>query len=120
MLVCCLIDIDECKTNNVCQHKCANRKGNFVCKCFKGYQLMDDDRSCEGKNYLIVFSSLEVIVIIESFILLYCFISDIDECAVDNGGCDESCINTNGSYSCQCSSGLRLSSDKKSCGCELE
>ena len=50
MLVCCLIDINECETNNVCQHKCANRKGNFVCKCFKGYQLMDDGRSCKGKE----------------------------------------------------------------------
>ena len=63
---------------------------------------------------------LGMIVIIETFILLYCFISDIDECAVDNGGCDESCINTNGSYSCQCNSELQLLSDKKSCGCEPE
>ena len=44
--------------------------------------------------------------------------SDIDECADDNGGCDDTCINTNGSYSCQCSDGLRLLPDKKSCGGE--
>ena len=62
-------------------------------------------------------NNLMVIVIIESFIY-YCLTSDIDECAVDNGGCDETCINTNGSYSCQCNSGLKLLSDKKSCGCE--
>ena len=47
-----------------------------------------------------------------------CFISDIDECAIENGGCDETCINTNGSYSCQCNSGLQLLADMKSCGCK--
>ena len=62
-------------------------------------------------------SSLTMVVIIESFILLL-FILDINECAVDNGGCDEVCINTNGSYSCQCDSGLKLLSNKKSCGCK--
>ena len=45
-------------------------------------------------------------------------LSDIDECAVDNGGCDEICVNHNGSYLCQCDSDLQLLSDKRSCGCE--
>ena len=65
-------------------------------------------------NLAKVKNNLVVIVIIECFTL----ISDIDECAVDNGGCDETCINTNGSYSCHCDNGLKLLSDKKSCGCE--
>ena len=56
-----------------------------------------------------------MIVVIESFLL-----SDIDECADNNGGCDETCVNHNGSYSCQCDSGLRLLSNKRSCGCELD
>ena len=67
---------------------------------------MDDGRSCQGKMLL-------VIVIIKSF--TFNFLLDIDECADDNGGCDDTCINTNGSYSCQCSDGLRVLPDKKSC-----
>lgn len=34
--------------------------------------------------------------------------SDINECAVDNGGCDQKCSNTPGSYSCACNSGFEL------------
>ena len=43
---------------------------------------------------------------------------DIDECEIDNGGCDETCVNINGSYSCKCDSGLDLIDDGKSCGCK--
>ncbi|CAH1245435.1 SCUBE2 [Branchiostoma lanceolatum] len=34
---------------------------------------------------------------------------DIDECSSDNGGCDHTCVNTDGSYYCTCQSGYRLS-----------
>ena len=101
-----LTDINECETDNVCQQRCFNRKGSFQCKCLKGYHLMDDKRSCQGKMLLIIES------------LLYNFLLDIDECADHKSDCDDICINTNGSYSCQCSDGLRLLRDKKSCGGE--
>ena len=32
-------------------------------------------------------------------------ISDIDECASDNGGCEQNCHNNNGSYTCSCNTG---------------
>ena len=35
-------------------------------------------------------------------------ITDIDECAVDNGGCDHNCTNTPGSHMCQCDPGYEL------------
>lgn len=28
--------------------------------------------------------------------------ADIDECDIDNGGCEQICTNTNGSYQCFC------------------
>ena len=36
------------------------------------------------------------------------FIADVSECDLSNGGCDLSCINTVGSYSCECSDRLAL------------
>ena len=41
--------------------------------------------------------------------------SDIDECAVENGFCDHTCHNTNGSYYCSCQAGFVLLDDKAGC-----
>ncbi|XP_004625741.1 tolloid-like protein 2 [Octodon degus] len=48
------------------------------------------------------------------------FFSDKDECAKDNGGCQHECVNTLGSYLCQCLHGSRLhdnAHDCKEAGC---
>ena len=34
---------------------------------------------------------------------------DIDECATGNGGCDQTCTNTPGSYQCSCNLGFTQS-----------
>uniref|UniRef100_A0A5F8H493 Metalloendopeptidase n=1 Tax=Monodelphis domestica TaxID=13616 RepID=A0A5F8H493_MONDO len=49
------------------------------------------------------------------------FFSDKDECSKDNGGCQHDCINTFGSYICQCKNGFVLHEnghDCKEAGCE--
>ncbi|XP_072917600.1 bone morphogenetic protein 1-like [Hemitrygon akajei] len=49
------------------------------------------------------------------------FFSDKDECSKENGGCQHECVNTFGSYSCQCRSGFVLHENKHDCkeaGCE--
>ncbi|XP_048419727.1 tolloid-like protein 2 isoform X1 [Stegostoma tigrinum] len=49
------------------------------------------------------------------------FFSDKDECSVDNGGCQHECLNTLGSYICQCHNGFMLHEnglDCKEAGCE--
>lgn len=46
--------------------------------------------------------------------VLYAF-SDKDECSKENGGCQHECVNTFGSYSCQCRSGFVLHENKHDC-----
>lgn len=45
---------------------------------------------------------------------------DVDECSMDNGGCDEGCVNTKGSYECVCPPGKRLHWNRKDCLGEWE
>ncbi|XP_019615893.1 PREDICTED: signal peptide, CUB and EGF-like domain-containing protein 2 [Branchiostoma belcheri] len=37
--------------------------------------------------------------------------ADTDECATDNGGCDQTCTNVPGSYTCSCRQGFVLKTD---------
>uniref|UniRef100_A0A8C6T2T2 Metalloendopeptidase n=1 Tax=Neogobius melanostomus TaxID=47308 RepID=A0A8C6T2T2_9GOBI len=49
------------------------------------------------------------------------YFSDVDECSKENGGCQHECVNTFGSYSCQCRSGFVLHDNKHDCkeaGCD--
>jgi len=41
--------------------------------------------------------------------------SDINECAENNGGCEQNCTNSVGSYSCMCGDGYTLSDDGSQC-----
>ena len=40
---------------------------------------------------------------------------DLDECAIEKGGCVHSCNNTVGSYFCDCEPGYVLEADERSC-----
>lgn len=47
-------DIDECSVlNGNCHHICSNEEGTFTCSCHPGYELLNDNRTCQG---LIIFS----------------------------------------------------------------
>ena len=39
----------------------------------------------------------------------------MNECDDNNGGCEESCVNTLTSFMCHCSDGYTLASDRFSC-----
>ena len=43
------------------------------------------------------------------------FHSDINECNIENGGCTQNCINTPGSFACECTPEYQLGVDGKSC-----
>ena len=40
---------------------------------------------------------------------------DVDECAIANGGCEHECINTEGSFYCDCREGYMLESNNRTC-----
>ena len=40
---------------------------------------------------------------------------DVNECDSNNGGCDQTCTNSDGSYSCSCASGYTLNADSHAC-----
>ena len=55
--------------------------------------------------------------VIAYFCDLHCpLISDINECELDNGGCDQTCMNINGSFECSCSSGYTLRNNAQCIG----
>lgn len=41
--------------------------------------------------------------------------ADVDECQIHNGGCQHRCVNTFGSYYCECKPGFRLHTDGRTC-----
>ncbi|XP_063979523.1 protein tolkin [Diachasmimorpha longicaudata] len=51
------------------------------------------------------------------------FFTDMDECAINNGGCQHECHNTIGSYECSCHNGFKLHENGHDCkegGCKYE
>ena len=47
--------------------------------------------------------------------IVYLYSVDINECDTSNGGCNHTCTNTDGSYTCSCNSGYELNSDSHTC-----
>ena len=40
---------------------------------------------------------------------------DVDECLTNNGGCNQTCTNTIGSFECSCSTGFTLAPNNQDC-----
>ena len=43
------------------------------------------------------------------------YIHAVDECQVENGGCEQICEDTTLGFNCQCRSGYTLNSDRRNC-----
>lgn len=99
------VDINEChdQSNSFCNQKCTNTNGSYLCSCNTGYELLASGHDCLGVHYTYNF-----------FYIIFDLISDINECFDNNGGCSNTCINTEGSYHCKCLEGYQLI-DSKNC-----
>ena len=53
--------MNECLIKNGgCIHTCENTMGSFRCMCNKGFQLLDDKRTCKGlllNNYYLMLNN---------------------------------------------------------------
>ena len=45
---------------------------------------------------------------------------DVDECTINNGGCEQLCSNTIGSFICTCGSGYQLDENGINCNGEIQ
>jgi len=61
----------------------------------------------------------KVIIVIDGVYRNHGLLADINECRIGNHTCDQKCVNTNGSYSCDCSKGYTLWRDKRTCKGDL-
>lgn len=60
---------------------------------------------------------LECITLERTTFKKYLYLSsvDINECSINNGGCQQMCVNTPGDYECLCHSNYKLHWNKKDC-----
>ena len=94
-----------------CDHICMNIPGSYNCSCNRGYTLNNDSLTCAG----IAMAIKKLLDGINNYTTP--FTLDIDECEMSESGgmCNHTCVNTLGSYECQCNIGYRLLSDGFTC-----
>uniref|UniRef100_A0A672ZQS0 Collagen and calcium-binding EGF domain-containing protein 1-like n=1 Tax=Sphaeramia orbicularis TaxID=375764 RepID=A0A672ZQS0_9TELE len=86
-------DYDVC-TGAPCEQQCTDHFGRVVCTCYPGYRYDRERHRNREKPYCL----------------------DIDECADKNMTvCSQICINSVGSYRCECEKGYFLEDDGKTC-----
>ncbi|XP_060567605.1 uncharacterized protein LOC132726311 [Ruditapes philippinarum] len=119
-------DIDECmESSALCSQVCHNTEGSFTCSCYPGFNLdrdgvsCQDDDDCEGvvcmnKGTCVDGLNKYTCTCETGFRDKHCE-TDINECEFANGGCQDLCENTEGSFRCSCLEERQLREDGFSC-----
>merc|ERR1712150_32950 len=106
--------INECKTQNGggCQHICADHYQGYYCLCRDGYQLLEDPNlraRCpqnspnwwESNQYCLPLGNhghiCWCITVAQPYSVNGTQCVDLNECQINNGGCEDTCTNTQGS-----------------------
>ncbi|XP_066930439.1 fibrillin-2-like isoform X6 [Clytia hemisphaerica] len=115
------LDIDECATgDDNCSPRatCTNIPGSFTCKCNDGFS--GDGTSCQDINECLTTclnTTTSTCTNTEGSYVCACktgfestgldICTNIDECLINNGGCDRNalCTDTFGSFTCECNKG---------------
>ncbi|KAK1900842.1 Multiple epidermal growth factor-like domains protein 6, partial [Dissostichus eleginoides] len=134
----CQYDVNECEeTNGGCEALCSNTIGSFYCRCPPGQKLNEEGKTCQGQwiFFLMLIEAMAYLTSAANYPQNYyrricyrphCYhgynghrhsppAADIDECQVHNGGCQHRCVNTRGSYRCECHPGSRMHVDGRTC-----
>ncbi|KAG7300483.1 hypothetical protein JYU34_016114 [Plutella xylostella] len=80
--------VDPCSLS-LCEQSCEVRGDDVWCTCKPGFRFHADHYRKKIQPYCV----------------------DIDECAVDNGGCEQACVNDPGGFHCACAKPYRLTVD---------
>ncbi|KAF4799911.1 Growth arrest-specific protein 6 [Turdus rufiventris] len=125
----CEKDIDECRMQNGgCNQLCLNKLGSYRCSCYSGYALKDS-KICEDIDECTASADICGEAHCKNLISSYeCLCDagykyddlrktcqDIDEC--EEKLCEQTCVNSPGSYTCHCDGrgGVKLSQDMNTC-----
>ncbi|XP_060603455.1 mucin-like protein isoform X2 [Ruditapes philippinarum] len=127
-------DINECnEARHNCSHICNNTNGGFTCQCFPGYIFNtsswrcyaspDEKKSCSKNEIATCYQTAGCVKDNKGNFSCFCesgfelddtgkLCKDIDEC--ERSVCPQDCLNTNGSFKCQCFIGYQLQ-EKTTC-----